>query len=272
MDAHIVPIVPYSCRPRKNQEAARKIWSLTLNNWTREERENLIEALGRLGEYVVGEEIGEEGTPHLQGALRSRSRIRFTALRKINPRIHWEPGRSWKHLREYCKKDGVYTSNVEATPDEEARAAHAARYDGVVWRDWQQGLLDVLGTSPGWRTIHWYWEPIGCVGKSYLAGYIYLNFPTLIVGGKATDVMQSLKTYRETEKKNPKVVIYDIPRHMKDFINYGLLEQIKNGVIFSGKYESNQFLIPPTHIICFANFEPDYEKLSEDRWNTVLIN
>jgi hypothetical protein len=161
---------------------------------------------------------------------------------------------------------------VEGSASDRALQAHKARYVGVVWRAWQQEVLDLVGTEPGWRTIHWYWEPLGCVGKSFVTGYLFITRRTLIVAGKATDVLQSLKNYIEEKKDNPEIIIYDIPRHNKDYINYGLLEQLKNGVIFSGKYESCQFLIPPTHIICFANFEPDYDKLSEDRWNTVLIN
>ncbi len=61
-------------------------------------------------------------------------------------------------------------------------------------------------------------------------------------------------------------MILDLPRHNVDYVNYGLLEQLKNGCMFSGKYEGGQFVFPIPHVVVFANQAPDMSKFSLDRW------
>lgn len=80
----------------------------TLNNYTKEEEENLISKLKY--EYLIfGKEIGENGTPHLQGYVEFRGSKRFDTLKKFNSRIHWEArkGKQFQAI-EYCKKDGDF--------------------------------------------------------------------------------------------------------------------------------------------------------------------
>ncbi len=221
---------------------------------------------------MVGREVGEGGTPHLQGTVRFRDRIRLTGLKTaFSDKIHWEPTRSWKHSVDYCKKDGDFETNLAPSPEEEAVRAHRARYVGCVWRPWQREVLDLVETKADWRTINWYWEPEGNVGKSFLATWIFLNNPTIICQGKSADVVHQISKFREEEKKNPTVIIYDIPRTAEMFVAYGLMERVKNGLVFDGKYETSRLLLPAMHCIVFANFEPDSSKMSGDRWNTVLI-
>ena len=47
------------------------------------------------------------------------------------------------------------------------------------------------------------------------------------------------------------------------------MESIKNGRVFSAKYESKMKVFDPPHVICFANFEPKREAMSADRWAIV---
>lgn len=115
------------------------------------------------------------------------------------------------------------------------------------------------------------WEEIGNTGKSYLANYIYLTEPTIIVQGASSDVLHQIAKYREEEKKNPKVIIYDIARTSQEYVAYGLLEKLKNGLLFSGKYETARILIPRVHVFVFANFPPNELKMSADRWNVTYI-
>ena len=80
-------------------------WVFTLNNYTQDE----YDALSRLEpEYIVyGKEVGESGTPHLQGFLHfANPRI---MPKKLIPRAHWEPLRGTpKQASDYCKKDGDF--------------------------------------------------------------------------------------------------------------------------------------------------------------------
>lgn len=80
-------------------------WCFTLNNYTQEE-------LIKIGKWdfdsylVVGREIGENGTPHLQCYLEMKNGKSFTTLTKLNSRIHWEERmcKDPKRAADYCKK------------------------------------------------------------------------------------------------------------------------------------------------------------------------
>ena len=50
--------------------------------------------------------------------------------------------------------------------------------------------------------------------------------------GKKNDVFNQILTWRQSRKKNPKLIILDIPRTNLDFVNYDAIEQIKNGTIY----------------------------------------
>ena len=58
----------------------------------------------------------------------------------------------------------------------------------------------------------------------------------------------------------------DIERSMEDYISYGAIEKIKNGYFMCAKYESKPIIRNPPHLLIFANFKPNIDELSLDRW------
>lgn len=79
----------------------------TLNNYTEDEYKNICEL--DCNYLVVGKEMGEQKTPHLQGYIEFKSSKRLTTLKKINPRIHWENRKGTaKQAAEYCKKENNF--------------------------------------------------------------------------------------------------------------------------------------------------------------------
>ena len=53
------------------------------------------------------EEVGESGTPHLQGCIKFRSGRKLSTLKKVNSKISWRPlvGRlDWVKMWKYCHK------------------------------------------------------------------------------------------------------------------------------------------------------------------------
>ncbi|ALY05866.1 replication-associated protein [Ctenophore-associated circular genome 3] len=65
---------------------------------------------------VYGEEVGESGTPHLQGCLSLRVKKRITQLRKLGFSCHLEAMKgSPKQAIAYCKKDGNVTEFGDVT-------------------------------------------------------------------------------------------------------------------------------------------------------------
>lgn len=95
-------------------------WCYTINNWTSEEYELLSELECRF--HVIGKEIGENGTPHLQGYIEFNNRgKRLGGCKKINSRAHWEVRRGTpEEAFVYCKKDGDWWT-VGNLPEQGAR-------------------------------------------------------------------------------------------------------------------------------------------------------
>ncbi len=69
-----------------------------------------------------------------------------------------------------------------------------------------------------------------------------------------------------------RVLILDCPRSKQgDFIQYDFLEDVKNGRVFSGKYESGMKYLPACHVVVMMNEDPDYTKLSSDRFEVIEL-
>lgn len=86
---------------------AARSWVFTLNNPTDVEFAN-IKDWKNWTRIVVGEEEGEEGTPHLQGAVTFTKTYRLKALKELLPRAHWEQMKGGEAAFTYCKKDGKF--------------------------------------------------------------------------------------------------------------------------------------------------------------------
>ena len=133
------------------------------------------------------------------------------------------------------------------------------RFGGEL-REWQTTLRTTIEAPPDDRSVHWFIDRIGNSGKSYMCGYLQNHHDAFVsTGGKVADVAHAYN-------KEP-IVIFDLPRAMeksKDI--YNLMEGFKNGCIFIPKYESACKIFDVPHVIVFANFEPDFEALSKDRW------
>ena len=89
-----------------------KRWCITLNNPT----PNSIPNLGdpRIKYAVLGREVGDKGTPHLQGFIVFRTNFRLKAVVDFIPGCHAETARGTsQQAADYCKKDGdFYESGV----------------------------------------------------------------------------------------------------------------------------------------------------------------
>ena len=102
-------------------------------------------------------------------------------------------------------------------------------------------------------------------GKTFLAKWLLTSqnaqyFNTT----KYADVFYAVNTVDQ-------IVIFDLTRDKLEFINYGLIESLKNGLGFSSKYECVTKIFEPKRIIVFMNDFPDRSKLSADRWDVYDI-
>ena len=102
------------------------------------------------------------------------------------------------------------------------------------------------------------------LGKSALVKYLVVKHDALMITGKSNDIYY-IKSKIPSKRK---LFICDISRSVMEYVNYGAIEQIKNGL---GKYRGIQLNFNCPHVIVFANQPPDRSKMSEDRWNIINI-
>lgn len=84
-----------------------KKWCFTINNPTDADINGIKNLPASCIEYLVyGHEVGEEGTPHLQGFVIFKNRKHHSAVKKLFPRAHLEVARgNNKQASDYCKKE-----------------------------------------------------------------------------------------------------------------------------------------------------------------------
>lgn len=244
---------------------ARK-WCFTLNNYTESEEQVLIHFVKTQKHYIIGREVGESGTPHLQGFFESKSAKAFSLLKSISPRAHWEKARgSVQQNKDYCGKEEIICTNIYSQNE-----IMLSKYDDIEWYDWQCKVLDIIMDKPDSRNIHVFIDPEGNTGKSFLCKYIALRYNCIIADGKKDNIFNQVKMAIDN-KEPTDIIILDIPRHNKDFVNYGCLEQLKNGLLYSGKYEGGKCIFENPHVIIFSNSDLEYDKMSKDRWRIYDI-
>lgn len=245
-------------KPKPKQESDCKRWCFTLNNYTENDLKNIVDALNSDDKYIIGKEVGEKGTPHLQGYINFSKKCRLTALKKFNNKIHWEKCKGTEDENiEYCSKDGNYLTNLKIK-----KPLKILKEEQLY--KWQKDIIEIITKEPDDRTIYWYWEETGNVGKTTFSKYLSAKYGAIPIEGKKNDILFCAANF-ESE-----IYIMDLERSMEDYVSYGAIEKIKNGYYMCSKYESRPIIRNNPHMIIFANFEPDITALSKDRW--VIIN
>ena len=110
-----------------------KHWCFTINNYTEEDLSHLETVPC---DYIIyGKEVGESGTPHLQGYIALLNRKTLGWLKKtIHPTAHFEIKRGKvSEALNYCKKDGDFIERGEAPPEQTAKADETrAKYQKII--------------------------------------------------------------------------------------------------------------------------------------------
>lgn len=246
----------------------------TYNNW---KTETTIERFERslkviCKKYIFQEEIGDSGTNHLQGCfwLKTGKRKRITELKKLlGNKIWFAVVRSWLHSIKYCSKTETRIGLTYLLDVIIPRPIKVL--DPLNFYDWEKEIIEIINKEPDDRSIYWYWEKIGCAGKSTFCKYLCVKKDALILSGKSSDMKYGVVKYYEKHKTYPRLIILDIPRTCEGYISFKGIEEIKNACFFSSKYECDMIVGNCPHIIIFANFYPETSKVSKDRWKIKCI-
>lgn len=204
--------------------------------------------------FQFQKERGKEGYLHWQGVFSLKVKHRLAETKNLlgwND-MHLEPCKSWFGSLTYTSKDDT---RVEGPWTEKSVLVKTI----TELRPWQKKIEDECLTEPDDRHIHWFINPRGNIGKTVFAKYMAVRHgATVLTNGKTADLAYICDS--------PTIVIFNLARSAEDHFNYQALESIKDGMILSAKYESRMKLFNPPHVIVLANWGPDTEALSIDRW------
>lgn len=138
------------------------------------------------------------------------------------------------------------------------------RFQQIELYEWQEEIIQTL-LKQNDRQILWVYDKNGNSGKSTLCKYIYTQFKAFYTSAtKAQDI-----TY---QYNNEEIILFDFSRHNQEYINYGLIENFKNGLITSTKYETRNKLVLDLKILIFSNELPDMYKWTKDRYQIAVLN
>lgn len=282
-------------------------YCFTLNNWTDEDKEHIASfAYTYCRGLIYGEEIAPHtGTPHLQGYFQLIKKCRLTSLCKnLGDKYHYSAAKGTIEQNvEYCSKGGKVTKHgefqkaggslvsirqevnkcttysefldcVDRLGSRHLKFAQECWFnkpvtpmEGVVLRDWQQYLFDKLQEPADDRTILWVYDEVGAKGKTFFSKYMLSNHGAFYTSpSKGADILYSYK--------NENIILYDIPRSCdEEYVNWGVIEKLKDGIIFSGKYAScTKVRKDNAHVCIFSNSLPEEGKFSVDRIKLIDLS
>lgn len=112
--------------------AQSRNWCFTINNWTEEDLRKISDYhRAHPATYIIyGKEVGEEGTPHLQGYIHFKTSQKPTAMNKVSTRSRNAMclGTPADNIK-YCKKEGDFTCyGEEPVTQQDANKQKAARF------------------------------------------------------------------------------------------------------------------------------------------------
>jgi len=249
-------------------ECKARAFCFTYNNYSISDIKGIQTYLAGLTgcTYIFQEETGETGTKHLQGYIRFRNPRGFSWQKKMSQKIHWEIAKKGKQTNiDYCSKaetrTGSMFTNMEL-PEEvkDPLADHPLHA-------WQMAMEErVLGPRDD-RKIVWVTDEVGGAGKTAFCKHMAIKYGALVGGGAAKDIQYAIAAM----KIKPKMVFWNLTRTQEGFVSYAGIEAVKDGIFFSAKYESAMVLFNSPHVVIFANFQPELEKLSKDRWHLINV-
>lgn len=136
-------------------------------------------------------------------------------------------------------------------------------YKTITPNDNQNIILQHISTQND-RQITWVNDPIGNTGKTFLSKHLIASQGAIrFTNGRTNDIAYAYKN-------NP-IVVFDFARTCEERINYQIIEDLKNGMIFSSKYESQCKIFTPPKIVIMANFAPNTTAMSADRWDIINL-
>ena len=117
-------------------------------------------------------------------------------------------------------------------------------------KPWHQQLMEMLETDPHPTKVHWFWGESGVVTHK-VCDAILQKYPTTSVLLPKRGLLSSYFQVFSSETSH-----------------FPILTHIKDGKI---SLYPNQLIADNPHVIVLADCDPDYEALSQHKWNVLKI-
>lgn len=135
-------------------------------------------------------------------------------------------------------------------------------------RGWQQALKTKLEVEADDRKVIFVVDEEGNSGKSWFAMHWYKRNREkiqILKIGKRDDLAHAID-------ETCSVFFFDIPRGGMEFLQYNVLEMLKDGMVFSPKYNSrSKEMKGKVHVVVLCNELPDRTKMSRDRFDVMRL-
>lgn len=173
----------------------------------------------------------------------------------------------------YCEiyKAAKWDERAELTKNKKAILSAYREYLAIMehppmkeLRRWQTEAVERLFAQTD-RQILWIYESVGNVGKTLLAKELMLHHGAVMFNNSG-------KKDLAYAYNGEAIVAFNLTRTNCGRINYESMESLKDGIMFSGKYESAAKVFVPPKVVVFSNSPPDYTTLSIDRWDVCTIS
>lgn len=175
-----------------------------------------------------------------------------------------------EHMRKYPELWSTRSSGLNTLFNNKFSKPNAP--DDFVPNGWQAFLEKEINGDAGPRRVIWVYDSEGNSGKTSFGRYLASKRDVYFTSVAAAD-----RNYFAYDGQN--VVIYDIPRSTDDATGtaaskfpYQQLEKFKDGNLPSGMFGSAPKHFKHPHVIVFANFEPNIERLTTDRWFIIDLS
>lgn len=247
-----------------NDGKPQRHWFMTLNNYDKSDIELILNSdCSILTKFVFQEEIGEKGTPHLQGYFYWPAKMRPLSFFKFTNHPWWKKCRSIQASKDYCSK--LNTRNGE-TYIRGIKFPKKHIIDIELY-DWQHDIINMLDKEPDDRSIYWFFSEDGDKGKTTFQKWYHLKYKDkydiLCLDGSSSDMKNGIIQFmKNNENRTPEIIFMNIPKNKGNDISYTGLETIKDMWFYSGKYEGGMVNGPRPHLLVFANKPPNYDKMT----------
>lgn len=258
-------------KPAEKQVTARIGWCGTWFNFPENWKEICLLHRHDCAKFLAFPEVAPTtGNPHVHIYLEfpKNCKNRPSSLKHL-----------WGKVSKWMGANGTEAQNYKYI-------TKAPTADGVMWgirtpysvdislRPWQQKIVDLLQVPADNRSIWWFWEPYGGLGKTTFQKWLFLNMErTIVLSGKCADMKNGIVEYKEKCGDYPLRILINLPRTFNtEYFSATGVEEVKDLFFYSPKFHGGMVCESSPHVMIFSNEPPpNPEAFSPGRLITVRL-